>query len=224
VPVVAAQDPKSGRTIYVERISPSLAAEEFTRASLAKEGGRYRDELSLANVETSQALMAGGAFTALRKPAGTPESLTRKAASPRAQASSLVDGEMAGFDARRVIPASNEEILALGKGPLAQYAATEEILVLGRGPLSRLDRLADSEGGRISTVDSLDPREIFRKNYGDIRKADTIIQYMDNIPTTLEEALRIGGGQFSRAEVFMINQRLDLLQKTFRKFENPPTK
>jgi hypothetical protein len=40
---------------------------------------------------------------------------------------------------------------------------------------------------------------------------------MDNIPTTLDEVIEIGGGQFSRAEVYMINQRKDLLEKTIRK-------
>lgn len=100
-------------------------------------------------------------------------------------------------------------------------AGTDDILVLGRGPLERLQRLAMQEGGRVSTIDSTVAREIFRNNYRDIRTADRIIQYMDNIPTTLQESLQIGG-QYSRAEVFMINQRKDLLQKTIRKWETPP--
>jgi len=94
----------------------------------------------------------------------------------------------------------------------------EDILVLGRGPKERLERLATKEGGHISSTSSNSPRDIFKKNYSDIRKADRIIQYMDNIPTTLDEALLIGG-QYSRAEVYMINQRKDLLLKTIRKFE-----
>jgi hypothetical protein len=97
----------------------------------------------------------------------------------------------------------------------------KDVLVLGRGPLARLQRLATQEGGRVSTIDSTCSKEIFKNNYRDIRSADRIIQYMDNIPTTLEESLQVGG-QFSRAEVFMINQRKDLLLKTIRKFENPP--
>jgi hypothetical protein len=106
---------------------------------------------------------------------------------------------------------------------LANDAAkgAEDVLVLGRGPLDRLQRLATQEGGRVSTIDSTVAKEIFKNNYRDIRSADKIIQYMDNIPTTLQESLQIGG-QYSRAEVFMINQRKDLLQKTIRKFENPP--
>jgi hypothetical protein len=44
---------------------------------------------------------------------------------------------------------------------------------------------------------------------------------MDNIPETLEEAIAIEGGQFSRAEVYMINQRKDLVKKTGRKIEEP---
>jgi len=39
---------------------------------------------------------------------------------------------------------------------------------------------------------------------------------MDDIPTTLNEAVEIGG-QYSRVEVYMINQRKDLLAKTIRK-------
>jgi hypothetical protein len=46
-----------------------------------------------------------------------------------------------------------------------------------------------------------------------------IIQYMDDIPITLDEALMIEG-QYSRAEVYMINQRKDLLQKTIRKMDH----
>jgi RHS repeat-associated protein len=99
--------------------------------------------------------------------------------------------------------------------------SAQDVLVLGRGPLSRLESLAAKEGGRVSTIDSNVAKEIFKQNYRDVRSADKIIQYMDNIPTTLEESLKIGG-QFSRAEVFMINQRKDLLLKTIRKFETPP--
>ena len=99
---------------------------------------------------------------------------------------------------------------------------TEDILVLGRGPLSRLQNLAEQQGGRVSTINSTVPKEIFKQNYRDIRSADRIVQYMDNIPTTLEESLQIGG-QYSRAEVYMINQRKDLLEKTIRLYENPPT-
>jgi hypothetical protein len=108
--------------------------------------------------------------------------------------------------------------------PVAKIAAaksTGDILVLGRGPLSRLENLAGQQGGRVSTINSTVPKEIFKQNYRDIRSADKIIQYMDNIPTTLEESLQIGG-QYSRAEIYMINQRQDLLEKTIRLYENAP--
>ncbi|HYE12952.1 MAG TPA: RHS repeat-associated core domain-containing protein [Pyrinomonadaceae bacterium] len=110
----------------------------------------------------------------------------------------------------------------VGRGLTARStssAVTEDVLVLGRGPMSRLERLAAQEGGRISTTSSTSAREIFRMNYRDIRSSDRIIYYMDNVPRTLEEAIQIGGGQFSRAEVFMIQSRPDLLKKTRFKFE-----
>ncbi|MEQ1526244.1 MAG: RHS repeat-associated core domain-containing protein [Gallionella sp.] len=109
-------------------------------------------------------------------------------------------------------------------GPIRGVSATlsvvgrSDILVLGRGPLTRLEALAIKEGGRVSTIDSNIPQVIFKQNYRDIRSADKIVQYMDNIPQTYQESIRIGG-QYSRAEVFMINQRPDLLLKTRRKFE-----
>jgi hypothetical protein len=102
------------------------------------------------------------------------------------------------------------------KSPINQKS--EVVLVLGRGPQARLERLADHEGGQISTTSSKVAKEIFKRNYSDIRKADKIVQYMDEVPTSLEEAIKIGG-QYSRAEAYMINQRKDLLEKTIRKFE-----
>jgi hypothetical protein len=116
-------------------------------------------------------------------------------------------------------PGSNIEEIFEASTRLGIPTTSNNILVLGRGPQNRLERLATKEGGRISTTPSNDAREIFKQNYRDIRKAERIIQYMDDIPITLDEALQKKAGQFSRAEVYMINQRKDLLSKTIRKFE-----
>lgn len=128
-----------------------------------------------------------------------------------------VAGDLVGF-AIPIVPAAMTGKVSKGLF-IAGNKIAEDVLVLGRGPLSRLKNLAIEEGGRISTTSSKEAKEIFKQNYRDIRKADKIIQYMDNIPTTLDESLQ-KGGQFSRAEVFMINQRKDLLAKTIRKIEN----
>jgi hypothetical protein len=126
----------------------------------------------------------------------------------------ILPAAMTGRMAKGFVKGSEAVIEAIGR---TAYK-TEDVLVLGRGPLSRLQKLAAEEGGRVSSIASQDARAIFKQNYRDIRSADKIIQYMDNIPTTLDEAVR-SGGQFSRAEVYMINQRKDLLGKTIRKFE-----
>ena len=61
-------------------------------------------------------------------------------------------------------------------------------------PKRLLPALAELEGGQVSKVQSKTPKDIFKKNYSDIRKADKIVQYMDDVPTTLDEATEILGG------------------------------
>jgi RHS repeat-associated protein len=91
--------------------------------------------------------------------------------------------------------------------------AAEDTLILGRGPELRLLQLGNQEGGRISTIESNIPKEIFKQSYKDMRTADRIFFYQEGVPTTLEESLQMGGGQFSRAELYMIRSRADLLFK-----------
>ena len=89
---------------------------------------------------------------------------------------------------------------------------TKDILVLGRR--SGLDEFAEEEGGRLSNIASASAKAIYKKNSGDIRAADTIIFNEKNVPNSLQEALKIGGGQFSRAERELILSRPELLEKT----------
>jgi hypothetical protein len=85
-------------------------------------------------------------------------------------------------------------------------------LVLGRQ--QGLAELAVAEGGRLSRTSSTVAKEIFKKNAGDIRAAERVLFNERNVPRSLEEALRIGGGQFSRAERELILSRQDLIDKT----------
>ena len=127
-----------------------------------------------------------------------------------------------GMEARAAMAAEMKAASAEMQTATLAAKGGEDILVLGRGPLSRLQGLAEQHGGHVSTINSTVPKEIFKQNYRDIRSADKIIQYMDNIPTTLGESMQIGG-QYSRAEAYMINQRKDLLDKTIRLYESAPT-
>ena len=88
----------------------------------------------------------------------------------------------------------------------------EDILVLGRQ--SGLEEAAKREGGRLSSTASRSAKDIFKQNSSDIRKADKIIFFESNVPRTLDEALKIGGGQFSRSERTLIRSRKELLKKT----------
>lgn len=106
--------------------------------------------------------------------------------------------------------------VAKGLDNVSDVANKADRLILGRGPRERLDRLAIEQGGRISNTSSTDARETFKQNYRDMRSADEIVQFMDDIPQTLNPGQ---GGQFARAEKVLIDMRKDLLEKTTRIFE-----
>ena len=134
----------------------------------------------------------------------------------------------ASFAAARIYMASRAAAAAGSEaagaiGSAAEGVATnvaDDILVLGRGPVERLQRLADLEGGRLSNSNSSIAKEIFKRNYSDMRSANRIVQYMDDIPESLPSVIeRQYSGQFSRAELFMIKTRPDLAAKTLQKFE-----
>ena len=84
--------------------------------------------------------------------------------------------------------------------------------------LGRRDGLSDfarNEGGRLSTINSNLPQDIYKQNARDIRSAGKIIFREKGVPNSLEESLRIGGrGQFSRAERNLILSRPELRKKT----------
>jgi hypothetical protein len=101
----------------------------------------------------------------------------------------------------------------VGTATLGLDAATKGPLVLGRGPLANLAKLAEQEGGYLSTTQSTVPKEIFKQYYRDIRSADRITFFTEKVP----EVLRPGPGQHARAELFIIRSREDLLAKTLFK-------
>ena len=92
---------------------------------------------------------------------------------------------------------------------------TEDILVLGRK--DGLSDFASKEGGRLSTTSGKSAKEIYKQNARDIRSADRIIFREKGVPNSLQDALNIGGGQFSRAERMLIESRPELRTKTIFK-------
>lgn len=87
-------------------------------------------------------------------------------------------------------------------------------MLLGRQN-SVAERVARGEG-RTSSVDSTDPSTIFKQNYRDMRSAESIEYDTRGVPRSIEDVLRdpTKGGQFSRAERYMIDTRPDILRKT----------
>ncbi|MFI0416314.1 MAG: hypothetical protein ACH255_19490, partial [Candidatus Thiodiazotropha sp.] len=68
--------------------------------------------------------------------------------------------------------------------------------------------------GLASSVDSDDPKTIFKKNYSDMRRAEEIEFDLSGVPSNQSEIGSKFEGGYSRAEELMIRSRQDLLKKT----------
>src|SRR5262249_23716409 len=113
-------------------------------------------------------------------------------------------------------PAKTIQTAARVIGAASRYSRAakggNDVLVLGRR--EGLDKLAKEEGGRLSQTSSTSAKDIYKQNSGDIRRADRIVFNERNVPRTAEEAARLKGGEFARAERELILSRQDLLEKT----------
>jgi hypothetical protein len=89
-------------------------------------------------------------------------------------------------------------------------------LVLGRGTPDKLADVAEAVGGRVINNPAVtrNPRALWKHIYGEMRKADEIVQVVDDIPTK-----QIGGrgsGEWARAEKIFIDSMDELFKKTRR--------
>jgi RHS repeat-associated protein len=97
----------------------------------------------------------------------------------------------------------------------ATRVPNSERLLLGRSN-SVATRVAEGRG-KASTVDSTDPRTIYKQNARDMRSAKEIEFDAGGVPRSLDEILSdpLKQGQFSRAERSLIDNRPDIHAKTF---------
>jgi hypothetical protein len=103
------------------------------------------------------------------------------------------------------------EAAAKGIRSLGTLAALIPVLSLGR--MEGLAIKAAAEGGEIVQASGT-AKQIWQESYRAIRSADQIIFHTTGVPATLGDAIAAGGGQFSRAEMAVIQSRADLAAKT----------
>ncbi len=79
-------------------------------------------------------------------------------------------------------------------------------MVLGWGTPDELQVIADKVRGRVINNPDVanDPKPLFKHIHSEMRKADEIIQIMDDIP--VNQVTGRGTGQWARAEEIFIDQ------------------
>ncbi|MDZ4402144.1 putative Ig domain-containing protein [Prosthecobacter sp.] len=101
--------------------------------------------------------------------------------------------------------------LSRARAPLqvAANGPAKDVLLLGRGVPEVLRPIAQKVGARV--IDTpLRGKELYKHIYGEMRKADSIIQVMDDIP----KALAPGTGQWSRMEKELVKNVERIRSKT----------
>ncbi len=105
-----------------------------------------------------------------------------------------------------------------GQGLGSAGSTADDILVLGRGSPDQLSDVAEAVAGRVINNPALadKPQLLWKHIRGEMRKADKIVQVMDDIPSAQPRPGGRGTGEWARAEKTLIDKTDDMMRKTGR--------